>query len=51
MDLLKNLKLSLLDFSFIIIYIIHKMLVLLKSHLSFLKVIFLNAFLKSIIGF
>ena len=37
MDLLKDLKMSLLNFSFIMIYIIHKMLVLLKYHLNYLK--------------
>ena len=31
------------------IYIIHKILVLLKNHLDFLKVVFSNAFLRSII--
>ena len=37
MDLLGNLKISLLNFNFVIIYIIHKMLVLLKNHLNYLK--------------
>ena len=37
MDLLKDLKMSLLNFSFVMIYIIHKMLVLLKNHLNFLR--------------
>ena len=32
MDLLEDLKMSLLNFSFAMIYIIHKMLVLLKNH-------------------
>ena len=36
MDLLKDLKMSLLSFGFVMIYIIHKMLVLLKNHLNFL---------------
>ena len=49
MNLLKYLKMSRLNFNFVMIYIIHKMLVLLKNHLDFLKVIFGNAFLKSII--
>ena len=44
MNLLSDLKMSLLNFSFVMIYIIHKILVLLKNHLNFLKVIFLNAF-------
>ena len=43
-DLLKNLKMSLLNFNLAMIYIIHKMLVFLKSHLNFLKAVFLNAF-------
>ena len=37
MNLLKDLKISLLNFSFVRIYIIHKMLVLLKNHLNYLK--------------
>ena len=51
MNLLKDLKISLLNLSFFMIYIIHKMLVLLKNHLNFLKVLFSNAFLRSIIEF
>ena len=37
MDLLEDLEMSLLSFNFVIIYIIHKMLILLKNHLNFLK--------------
>ena len=37
MDLLKNLKMSLLNVNFVIIYIIHKMLIMLKNHLNYLK--------------
>ena len=37
MDLLKDLKASLLNFSFIMIYTIHKVLVLIKNHLNYLK--------------
>ena len=37
MDLLKDLKTLLLNFSFIKIYIIHKILVLIKNHLRYLK--------------
>ena len=44
MDLLKDFKMSLLSFSFAMTSIIHKMLVLLKGHLNFLKVILLNVF-------
>ena len=49
MDSLVNLRMSLLNFNFGMIYIIHKMLVSLKNHLDYFKVTFLNAFLKSII--
>ena len=35
-DLLEDLRLSLLNFSLAMIYIIHKILVLLKNHLNFL---------------
>ena len=38
-------------FYFVMIYIIHKMLVLLKNDLNILKIIFSNAFLRSTIGF
>ena len=38
-------------FSFVMIYIIHKMLVLLNNCLNFLKVVFSNAFLKTLIDF
>ena len=37
MDLLKDLKMSLLHFNFPMTYIIHKMLVLLKDHLNYVK--------------
>ena len=37
MDLLKELKIPLLNFSFVMIYIIHKILVLLKNRLNYLK--------------
>ena len=39
MDLLKDLKLSLLNFSFVMIYIIDTMLVLLKDHLNFFRLL------------
>ena len=42
---------SLLNFSFVMTYIIHKMLVLLKNHLNYLKGNIFNAFLRSIINF
>ena len=34
MDLLEDLKMSLSNFNFVMIYIIHKMLTLLRNHLS-----------------
>ena len=37
MDLLKDLKMSLLNFSFIMVYTIHKISVLIKNHLNYLK--------------
>ena len=37
MDVLQNLKTSLLDFNFVIIYIIHKIDVLLKNCLNYFK--------------
>ena len=37
MDLLEDLKISLLNFNFVMAYIIHKMLVLLKNYLNYLK--------------
>ena len=37
MDLLEYLKISLLNFNFVIIYIIHKILVLLRNHLNYHK--------------
>ena len=47
MDLLKDLKMLLLNFSFaVMIYKIHKTLILLKIHLNLLTVVFLNAFFK-----
>ena len=52
MDLLKDLKMLLLNFSFVVmIYKIHKTLILLKIHLNLLTVVFLNAFLRSTISF
>ena len=37
MDLLEDLKMSLLNFSFALIYIIHNILALLKNHLNYVK--------------
>ena len=46
MDLLEDLKISLLNFSFVMIYIIQKMLVLLKNHLNYLKDNIFECFFK-----
>ena len=51
MGFLNDLKISRLNFSFAMIYIIHEMLVLLKNYLNFLKIVFSNAFLRSIKDF
>ena len=37
MDLSEDLRMSLLHFNFVMVYTIHKILVLLKSHLNYLK--------------
>ena len=46
-----DLKIPLLNFNFVMIYIIYKILALLKSHLIILNIVFSNAFLKIIIDF
>ena len=46
MDLLEDLKMSLLNFNFVMIYIIHKMLVLFKNYLNYLKDSILEFFFK-----
>ena len=46
MDLLEDLKISLFNFSFVMIYMIHKMLVLLKNYLNYLKDNIFECFLK-----
>ena len=46
MDLLEDLKMSLLNFDFVMIYIIHKMSVLLKTHLNYLKDNIFECFFK-----
>ena len=46
MDLLEDLKMSLLDFNFVMFYIIHKMLPLLKNHLNYLKSSILDCIFK-----
>ena len=46
MDLLKDLKMSLLNFNLVMIYIIHKMLVLIKNNLNYLKDSIFECFFK-----
>ena len=46
MDLLKDLETSLLKCSFNMIYIIHKILVLIKNHLNYLKDNILECFFE-----
>ena len=46
MDLLKDLKMLLLNFSFVMIYIIHKILALLKNYLNYLKDNIFECFFK-----
>ena len=46
-----DLEMSLLHFSFVMIYIIHKMLLLLKNLLKYLKDSIFECFLRSIIFF
>ena len=46
MDLLKDLKMLHLNFNFVMVYIIHKILVLLKNHLNYLKDNIFECFFK-----
>ena len=46
MNLLEDFKILLLIFNSVMIYIIHKMLVLLKNHLNYLKDSILECFFK-----
>ena len=46
MDLFEDLKMPVLNFNFVIIYIIHKKLVLIKNSLNCLKDNSLECFLK-----
>ena len=46
MDLLEDLIMSLLNFSVVMVYIIHEILVLLKNHLNYLKDNIFECFLK-----
>ena len=51
MDLLENLKMSLSNFNFVVIYTIHKILVLIKNNLNYLKDCIFDCFLRSITDF
>ena len=51
MDLLEDLKMSLLSFNFVMIYINDKMLVLLKNQLNYLKNSIFECFFRSITDF
>ena len=46
MDLLEDLKMSLLNFNLVMIYIIHKMFVLLENNLNYLKDSIFECFFK-----
>ena len=46
MDLLEDLEMSLLNFNFVMIYIICKMLILLKNHMNYLKDTIFECFFK-----
>ena len=46
MDLLEDLKMPLLNFDFVIIYIIHKILVLLTNHVNYVKDSIFECFFK-----
>ena len=49
MDLPEDLKMSILNFNFVMIYIIHKMLVLLKNNLNYFKDSVFECFFKEYI--
>ena len=49
MDLTEDLKMSILNFNFVMIYIIHKMLVLLKNNLNYFKDSIFECFFKEYI--
>ena len=46
MDLLENLKMQFLNFNFVMIYIIHRILVLLKNNLNYLRESIFECFFK-----
>ena len=49
MDWLEDLRISLLNLNFVMIYVIHKTLVLIKIHLNYLKDNIFECFFRSII--
>ena len=51
MALLRDCQISLLNFSIVMIYIVHKMLVLVRNHLNYLKDNISIIFLKAITDF
>ena len=51
MNLLEDIKMSLLNFNFVMIYIIHKMLLLLKNHVNYLRNSIFECFLRRVIFF
>ena len=51
MDSLENLEMSLSNFNFVVIYTIHKILVLIKNNLNYLKDSIFECFLRSITDF
>ena len=50
-DLLEDFKMLLLKYNFVMIYIIHKMLLLLENNLNYLKDSIFECFLRSTIAF
>ena len=50
MDLLENLRMSLSNFNFVMIHIIHKILVLIKNHFNYFQDKVFKYFLRSIIN-
>ena len=51
MDLLEDLRISLLNFNFVMIHIIYKILVLINNHLNYLEDNIFECFFRSIIEF
>ena len=49
-DLLEDLRISLLNFNFVMIYIIHEILVLIKNHLNYVRDNIFENFLRTIVG-